>query len=112
MTTRAPRAQAAHRPGHRAASPFEPADDHKDPAPHRDENGKETNYRFTLETGGNPRLIALKAPDAQADSAPVKAAYAVDRDALMIVIAPAGSRPTEMSDRNNQELIVCKRKSS
>ena len=76
----------------------------------RDENGKETNYRFTLETDGNPRLIALKAPDAQDDSAPVKVAYAVDRDALTIVIAPAGSRPTEMSDRNDQELIVCKRK--
>jgi uncharacterized protein (TIGR03067 family) len=76
----------------------------------RDENGKETKYRFTLETAGNPKLIALKTPDAPADSASVKVAYAVDRDALTIVIAPAGSRPTEMSDRNDQEVIVCKRK--
>ena len=78
----------------------------------RDETGKETKYRFTLETGGNPRLIALKSPDAPADTAPVKVAYALNRDALTIVIAPAGSRPMEMSDRNDQELIVCKRKSS
>ena len=64
----------------------------------------------SLETGGKPNLIALKSPKAHADSAPVRVAYALDGDALTIVIADAGSQPAELSDRNNQGLIVCTRK--
>jgi len=36
----------------------------------------------------------------------------LDGDSLKIVVAPPGLRPTEISDKNNQELIICKRKGS
>ena len=76
-----------------------------------DETGKEMKYSFTLDTVSNPKLITIRPEDTLANSTPVSVAYELDGDSLKIVVAPPGLRPTEMSDKNNQELIICKRKS-
>jgi uncharacterized protein (TIGR03067 family) len=73
-----------------------------------DETGKEMKYSFKLDTTGNPRLIIIQ-PEA-ANSTPVSVAYELNGDSLKIVVAPAGLRPTAISDKNDQELIICKRK--
>ena len=77
----------------------------------KDETGKEMKYSFKLDTTGNPKLIIVQPKDALTNSTPVSVAYELDGDSLKIVVAPPGSRPTEISDKNNQELITCKRKS-
>jgi len=77
-----------------------------------DETGKEMKYSFKLETAGNLRLMTIQPTDTLANPAPVSVAYELDGDSLKIVVAPPGLRPTEISDRNNQELIICKRKGS
>ena len=76
-----------------------------------DETGKVMKYSFKLETASNLKLITIRPEETLTDSTPVSVAYELDGDSLKIVVAPAGSRPTEISDRNNQELIICKRKS-
>jgi uncharacterized protein (TIGR03067 family) len=78
----------------------------------RDETGKEMKYSFKLDTTGKPRLIIIQPEETLTNSAPVSVAYELDGDSLKIVVAPAGLRPTEISDKNNQELIICKRKGS
>ncbi len=78
----------------------------------RDETGKEMKYSFKLDTTGKPKLIIIQPEDAPANSAPVSVAYELDGDSLKIVVAPPGLRPTEISDKNNQELIICKRNGS
>ena len=75
-----------------------------------DETGKEMKYSFKLETTGNLRLITIQSEDTLVNSTPVSVAYELDGDSLKIVVAPPGLRPTEISDKNNQELIICKRK--
>lgn len=75
----------------------------------RDETGMETTYTFTLNAGDGLTFMAI-VPAESPDSPPVSVAYALDGDALTLVIAPPGSRPTDISDRNDQELIVCRRK--
>lgn len=75
-----------------------------------DETGKVVDYAFTLDTTATPKLIHLRPVEAPADTAPVPVAYAIEGDVLTLVIAPAGSRPTELSDRDDQELIVSRRK--
>lgn len=77
----------------------------------RDENGKEMKYSFRLDTTGNLKLITIQPEDTLTNSEPVSVGYELDGDSLKIVVAPPGSRPTEISDKNNQELIVCKRES-
>lgn len=79
----------------------------------RDETGMETTYTFTLNAGDGLTFLTIvpaAPPDSPANSTPVSVAYALDGDSLTLVVAPPGSRPTDMSDRNNQELIVCRRK--
>lgn len=75
-----------------------------------DESGKEAKYSFTLNTASNPKLITIQPDEPLANSNPVSVAYELDGESLILVIADPGSRPTEISDKNNQELIVCKRK--
>ena len=75
-----------------------------------DETGKEMKYLFKLDTIVNPKLITIQPADTPNNSTPVSVAYELDGDSLTIVVAPPGLRPTEISDRNNQELIICKRK--
>ena len=75
-----------------------------------DETGKEMKYSFKLDITGNPKLIIIQPKDALTNSTPVSVAYELAGDSLKIVVAPAGLRPTEISDKNNQELIICKRK--
>ena len=75
----------------------------------RDENGKETKYSFKLETVNGLKLIVIEPEETLVNSTPVGVAYELDGDSLKIVVAPSGSRPTEISDKNNQELIICKR---
>jgi uncharacterized protein (TIGR03067 family) len=77
-----------------------------------DETGKETKYSFRLDTTGNLKLIMIQPEDTLTNSAPVSVAYELDGDSLKIVVAPPGLSPTEISDKNNQELIICKRKGS
>ena len=77
----------------------------------KDETGKELKYSFKLDTASNPKLLVIQPAESLTNSKPVSVAYELAGDSLTIVIAPAGSRPTEISDRNNQELIICKRKS-
>ncbi|MFT3680852.1 MAG: TIGR03067 domain-containing protein [Ferruginibacter sp.] len=77
-----------------------------------DETGKEIKYSFKLDTTGNPRLMIIQSDDTLINPAPVSVAYELDGDSLKIVVAPPGLRPTEISDKNNQELIICKRKGS
>lgn len=84
----------------------------KDKLTFRDETGKEMKYLFKLETTGNLKLITLQPEETHANSRPVSIAYELDGDLLTIVIAPPGLRPTEISDKNDQELIICKRKGS
>lgn len=75
-----------------------------------DETGKVVKYSFKLETAGKLKLMMIRPAEAPADSAPVGVAYELAGDSLKIVVAPAGARPTEISDKNDQELIVCTRK--
>lgn len=76
-----------------------------------DETGKEVMYSFKLDTTDSLNFIIIQ-PDAALNiSAPISIAYELEGDSLKIVIAPPGLRPTEISDKNDQELIICKRKS-
>jgi uncharacterized protein (TIGR03067 family) len=75
-----------------------------------DETGKETSYAFALDTASNPRLLKIRPVEAPDNATPVSVAYALDGDRLTIVVAPAGSRPTAISDKNDQELIIARRK--
>ena len=78
----------------------------------KDETGKEMKYSFKLDTASNLKLITIRPVETLTNAKPVSVAYELDGDSLKIVIAPAGSRPTEISDKNNQELIICKRKNT
>lgn len=75
-----------------------------------DETGKVVDYAFTLDPAATPKVMHLRPVEAPVDTAPVPVAYAIEGDVLTLVIAPAGSRPTELSDRDDQELIVSRRK--
>ncbi|NDU96448.1 TIGR03067 domain-containing protein [Spirosoma terrae] len=77
-----------------------------------DETGKEVTYSFKLDTTGSLKFIIIQPDGTLNISAPVSIAYELDGDSLKIVVAPLGLRPTEISDKNNQELIICKRKDS
>ena len=77
-----------------------------------DETGKEITYSFKLDTTGNLKFIIIQPAETLINSTPVSVAYELDGDLLKIVVAPPGLRPTEISDKNNQELIICKRKGS
>ena len=77
-----------------------------------DETGKEMKYSFKLDTTGTPRLLIIRSEDTLINPTPVSVGYELNGDSLKIVVAPPGLRPTEISDKNNQELISCKRKGS
>lgn len=77
-----------------------------------DETGAEMKYSFKLDTISNPRFIIIQPADTLIKSAPVSVGYELKGDSLKIVVAPAGLRPTEISDKNDQELIICSRKGS
>ncbi len=77
-----------------------------------DETGKEMKYAFRLDTTGNPRLLIIRSEDTLTNPTPVSVGYQLNGDSLKIVVAPPGLRPTEISDKNNQELIICKRRGS
>lgn len=78
----------------------------------RDETGKEVKYSFKLDTAGNLKFLVIRSADTLTNPAPVSVGYALNGDSLKIVVAPAGLRPTEISDKNDQELIICKRKTA
>ncbi len=75
-----------------------------------DETGKEMKYSFKLDNIGNLKLITIQPVDMGTDTTPVSVAYELKGDSLKIVVAPPNMRPTEISDKNDQELIICKRK--
>jgi uncharacterized protein (TIGR03067 family) len=76
-----------------------------------DETGKHVKYFFKLDTAANLKLMNIRPVDKSMDSTAVSVGYDLRGDFLKIVVAPPGSRPADISDRNNQELIICKRKS-
>ena len=78
----------------------------------RDETGKEMKYSFKLDTTSNLKLIITQPEETLTNSTPVSVAYELAGNSLKIVVAAPGLRPTEISDKNNQELIICKRKGS
>ena len=77
-----------------------------------DETGKVVTYSYKLDTTGSLKFIIIQPDETLNISEPVSIAYELDGDFLKIVVAPSGLRPTEISDNNNQELIICKRKGS
>lgn len=77
-----------------------------------DETGKEAKYLFKLDTTGQLKYLIIQPDDTLSNPTPVSVGYELEGDSLKIVIAPAGLRPTEMSDKNDQELIICRRKKS
>jgi uncharacterized protein (TIGR03067 family) len=77
-----------------------------------DETGKEMKYSFRLDTTSYPRLLIIRSADTLANPTPVSVGYELNGESLKIVVAPPGLRPTEISDKNNQELIICRRKGS
>ena len=77
-----------------------------------DETGKEMKYSFKLDTTSNLKLIIIQPEETLTNSTPVSVAYELAGNSLKIVVAAPGLRPTEISDKNNQELIICKRKGS
>jgi uncharacterized protein (TIGR03067 family) len=77
----------------------------------KDESGKEMKYSFKLGTASNLKFFIIEPEERLTNSTAVSVAYELDGDSLKIVVASPGSRPTEISDKNNQELIICKRKS-
>ena len=83
----------------------------------KDESGKEMKYSFKLDTASNLKLLVIQPAESRTNSTPVGVVYPVGvayelaGDSLTIVVAGPGSRPTEISDKNNQELIICRRKS-
>lgn len=77
-----------------------------------DETGMEVKYSFRLDTSSKPKFIVIQPADAPTNSTPVNVGYELDSNSLKIVVAPAGLSPTEISDNNDQELIICKRKGS
>jgi len=77
-----------------------------------DETGKEMKYSFKLDTTSNLKLIIIQPVDTLTNSTPVSVAYELAGNSLKIVVAAPGLRPTEISDKNDQELIICKRKGS
>ncbi|GAO44792.1 hypothetical protein FPE01S_04_00350 [Flavihumibacter petaseus NBRC 106054] len=77
-----------------------------------DETGKEMKYSFKLDTIANPRLLIVRSEDTLTNPTPVSIGYELNGDSLKIVVAPRGLHPTEISDKNDQELISCKRKGS
>lgn len=83
----------------------------KDTLNFRDETGQEMKYFFKLDTTTRPRLINIQPVDSLANATPVSVGYELHGDSLTIVVAPAGLSPTDISDKHNQELITCKRKS-
>ncbi|MGA2247093.1 MAG: TIGR03067 domain-containing protein, partial [Verrucomicrobiota bacterium] len=77
----------------------------------KDGSGKEMKYSFKLDTASNLKCFNIQPEETLTNSTPVSIAYELDGDSLKIVIADPGSRPTGISDTNDQELIMCKRKS-
>lgn len=75
-----------------------------------DETGKEMKYSYKMDTIANPRLLILRSEDTLTNPTPVSVGYELNGDSLKIVVAPYGLHPTEISDKNDQELIFCKRK--
>ena len=77
-----------------------------------DENSKQMKYSFKLDTTGHLKLMTIQPLDTSVKTNPVSVGYGLNGDSLKIVIAPAGLTPKELSDKNDQELIICKRKKS
>lgn len=75
----------------------------------RDETGREMRYVFTLETTKTLELMTIWPEESPAGSTPVRVGYELDGDSLKLVIAPPGLTPADLSDKHDQELIVCKR---
>lgn len=77
----------------------------------KDGSGKEMKYSFKLDPGSNPKLLDLQPVPGLTNAAICSAAYELDGDSLKVAMACPGSRPTGISDKNNQMLIILKRKS-
>jgi uncharacterized protein (TIGR03067 family) len=77
----------------------------------RDASGEEMKYSFKLDTASNPKLFVLQPEQMLTNDEMIcNVAYELKGDSLKVALACPGSRPTEISDKNNQMLIILKRK--
>lgn len=76
-----------------------------------DETGQQMKYSFAVVADNTPKLLAIWPEGSPADTPPVRVAYELSGDSLTIVVAPPGSIPADISDKHDQELISCRRKS-
>ena len=75
----------------------------------RDTTGKEVKYSFKIDASSKPNLLVLQPQQALTNATMCSAAYELNGAILKVVIGNPGTRPTEMSDKD-QILTVLKRK--
>jgi uncharacterized protein (TIGR03067 family) len=71
--------------------------------------GKEVKYSFKIDASSKPKLLVLQPLQALTNATMCSAAYELNGAILKVVIGNPGTRPTEMSDKD-QILTVLKRK--
>ena len=72
---------------------------------------KEVKYLFKLDTTNSPKLLVVTPEQALTNATICSSAYELRGDSLKIALSCPGTRPTEISEKNSQMLIVFKRKS-
>jgi uncharacterized protein (TIGR03067 family) len=75
-----------------------------------DETGQTVKYNFELGKIKNLKVINIIPEGSPKDSKPVSVGYKLKSNLLKIVVAPPGLIPLDISDKNEQELIVSRRK--
>ena len=73
--------------------------------------GIEEHFSFKLDTTSIPKSFVLQPERTITNATYCSVAYELNGYTLRVAIACPGSHPTSISDTNNQELIVLKRKS-
>lgn len=77
-----------------------------------DETGREEKYTFKLDPMRKPKLCLIWPIGGDKKSKPVAVGYRLNGNSLILIVAPEGKRPRDISDKHGQELIVCARKGS
>ena len=75
-----------------------------------DETGQTVKYNFELGKIKNLKVINIIPEGSPKDSKSVSVGYELKSNLLKIVVAPSGLIPLDISDKNNQELIISRRK--
>ncbi len=77
-----------------------------------DETGREEKYTFKLDPMSKPKLCLIWPIGSDKKSKPVAVGYRLNGNSLTLIVAPEGKRPRDISDKYDQELIVCARSRS